>query len=224
VKTVYAGTPGPGGLFNSVDYWALETRMLRQAGKNLSFGMPQGIAPSGVLLDYAENDTVFSANTCKRCGKPKYYGGHDRRQCSYDATERRYSKLGCVRVTGMVRKALKLAGIELYWGIGQVSAETLRYPNLRREPWERKQKKQKTGEKRPMQRTYYAPVWAVILYEMSDIGALTNPKRPKVRELITQLKRASEDPELPAIIATEHILGKGPYTVACQALVGRSKR
>ena len=210
---ILAGTPGPG---LNVDYKTLEWRALRQAGKSMNFGSPKGMS-STLAEAYG-----LTKNICKRCGArlyPDYLTDiHDRRTCDYLASARRYARLGYVPVTSLIRKALKHAGVELHWGTGRVNYEPALPDNLRVRGWTKKQK-----GPRPLQRTYYAPVWAVILYEQSGVGVLTSPLRQRVRELIQKIRRAKEDEGERALVLTEHILGRGPYTVACQAWIGRKR-
>lgn len=194
-------------LFIDVNYGELEERTFRQAmkgAKTPNFGNPFG---SPDFLG------AYGLGVCKRCGG-KITFDHPRRICNYLVTKRRYSLVGYVPITGLIKKALKIAGVEMHWGTGLHTSELP--DNL-----------QRAGKKRsgppPMQKTYYAPVWAVVLYEQSRIGALTSPKRPRVRELVDKIKRCVQDPEEQALVLTEHILGGGPYTVACQAWIGRKR-
>jgi hypothetical protein len=198
----------------AIDYETLE---LKTMAKSPNFGSPGGM---GVGIDSLG---AFGTYGCKRCGS-SLVGYHDRRRCHYRATSLRYQKLGFVPVTGLLKKALKQADVQLHWGTGLVVGEGPRSKNLHVENWELQRKKRKKASPPELQKTYYAPVWAVLLYDLSGVGALTSPKRPKVRELMDKLKRAAQDPDEVELLMAEHILGTGPYTVACQAMLGRSKR
>lgn len=177
-----------------------------QPMKPANFGLPGVPTLAGFM-----KDPSFNLKVCKRCGhKTMMWDSHGRRECTYMKAKVDYAALGYVPVHGITAKVLKHAGIKMHWGTSKISAEAIY----------RKPKKNKQDPRYgPMQQGYYAPVWAVIMYEDSGVKHLTNIKRPRVRELVASLKRISSDADERLAVLGEHILAQGPYTVACKALI-----
>lgn len=121
---------------------------------------------------------------------------------------------------GLLKKLLKHADIQLHWAVNPKSDMRVTVHGLKL----KRKKKRKHNEDLPLQQGYYGPVWAVLMYEASGVGALTSPKRERVKNLIREMQRVAEDSDEQRVIAGEHILQKGPYTAACKALIGRTMR
>lgn len=145
---------------------------------------------------------------CKVCSEPIpfYEAQHDSRSCEYGRVKKRQREAGYLPIQGIHRPIYRAAGVRLLQDLLRSTPET----------------RDKRGNYKGHQRGSYAPAWAIILVEQAGLGPLTNPKRPRVKLVIERLQHAAKSPDEQQVILAEHILGGGPYTAVCRALIERT--
>ncbi len=197
-KVVTAGTPGPSPgptHWDTISYAASDAReSQRFTQKMMNLGLAYGAANTTKL--------------CPRCGrKVGNLGPHDRKECRFFLAQRRYEKVGYIPIRPDLKKLFEAAGVRVHKGRRRLFPTQLHLMNPK-----------------PKQMGYYAPVWAALLYEQSKVGSLTALHRPKVRQLLSDLRYALANRKERVAIAGEEVLRGGVCARACQAILDRSTR
>lgn len=189
------------GQFVSIDYEMLE----RDALAGATFPPMMSGRMSSKVPNFGNIPTEWE---CQKCGHRSSIlsRGHSDRDCAYRRARQEMYAEGFVPVPPLAGGVLRAAEVPIKQGAFKKRSE--------KRSWSRKK----------LQRSDYAPVWAVLVYNAARLGSLTSTKRPQVRAAISAIQRVKDSPEDQKLFAGEHILEGGPYTSACQALVGRLSR
>lgn len=142
---------------------------------------------------------------CNICGYSPTFPFHDRKECLFFRTKRRFEKLGYISVRPDLAKIFRAAGVRVH--------------KSRRRPLANK-----SATPKPLQSGYYAPVWAGLLFEQSRVGGLTALHRPKVRQLISDLRYALQHRAERKALCAEEVLRGTIYACPSQAILDRDTR